>query len=234
MPKQDHVSLEELDIKYGYSVTPGSTLLFTREENEFREDFRAFLHREILPKTEDFYRHPSWPLNLKLCRAIPAKYVLKWLSPEIGGEGKIAYNAIYREELAAVSYSMAQTTMIGYSLIGVLPFLTKKQLKEWLLPTITLGKYGSVGITEPTGGSDAWGGMQTRATLEGDEWVINGQKRFITNGSKADYILLFAITNPDVRPQDGMSAFIVPTDTQGFERVKDYGLMGRPGRCSPG
>ena len=131
MPKQDHISLEELNIKYGYSVTPGSTSLFTKEENEFREDFRNFLQREILPGTEELYSHPRWSLNLELCRAIPPKYVLKWLSPEIGGEGKITHNAIYREELAAVSYSMAQTTMIGYSLIGVLPFLTKKQQQEW-------------------------------------------------------------------------------------------------------
>ncbi|MGQ9723312.1 MAG: acyl-CoA dehydrogenase family protein [Candidatus Jordarchaeum sp.] len=71
--------------------------------------------------------------------------------------------------------------------------------------------------------------MRTRAKLDGDEYVINGEKRFITNGSRADFILLYAITNPEVSARKGMSAFIFPTDTEGFEVVKDYELMGRSG-----
>jgi len=87
----------------------------------------------------------------------------------------------------------------------------------------------AIGITEPTGGSDAIGGMQARDVKKGSYYVINGEKRFITNGSRAKYILLYAVTNPEVKRHQGISAFIFPTDTEGFKVVKDYELLGRLG-----
>ncbi|TFF91982.1 acyl-CoA dehydrogenase, partial [Candidatus Thorarchaeota archaeon] len=69
-------------------------------------------------------------------------------------------------------------------------------------------------------------GMKTKAEKDGDEWVLNGEKRFITNGSQADYMCAFAISNPDVKSKKGMTAFIVDTKTDGFSVVEDHDLMG--------
>jgi alkylation response protein AidB-like acyl-CoA dehydrogenase len=71
--------------------------------------------------------------------------------------------------------------------------------------------------------------MKTKAERDGDEYIINGEKKFITNGSQADYLCVFAITNPDVHPKDGMSAFIFPKETKGFSVVEDHDLMGMKG-----
>jgi alkylation response protein AidB-like acyl-CoA dehydrogenase len=90
-------------------------------------------------------------------------------------------------------------------------------------------KIGAIGITEPTGGSDAIGGMRLKAVREGDHYVLNGEKCFITNGSVADYICLYAKTNDQVKAHQGISAFIFETDTPGFEVIKEYKHMGRRG-----
>lgn len=88
---------------------------------------------------------------------------------------------------------------------------------------------GAIAITEPTGGCDAVGGMRTCAIREGDEYVMRGEKRFITGGARADFLLLYAITDPKAPPHKGMSAFIFPTDTKGFEVVKVFDTMERRG-----
>ena len=107
----------------------------------------------------------------------------------------------------------------------IIHFGTETQ-KVKFLPKIMSGELlGAIAITEPTAGSDAVGGMQTTAIKKGDKYIINGSKRFITNGSKADYLLMYALTDPDAtKKRFGISAFIFPTDTPGFERVQDFEL----------
>jgi hypothetical protein len=83
----------------------------------------------------------------------------------------------------------------------------------------------AIAITEPQAGSDA-ARILTSAVKDGDNYVLNGIKRFITNGGIAHYITMFAVTDPDVHPHQGMSAYIVPTDTPGFKVEKRYDLMG--------
>jgi len=117
---------------------------------------------------------------------------------------------------------MASTTLFGMPLKV---FGTAEQKKMYLAPVVKGEKIGCIGITEPEVGSDT-AGMKTRAEKDGDEWVLNGEKRFITNGSQADYMCAFAITDPSVKSKEGMSAFIVPTDTPGFSVIQDHDLLG--------
>jgi alkylation response protein AidB-like acyl-CoA dehydrogenase len=111
----------------------------------------------------------------------------------------------------------------------IIEYGTPEQKKSYLSGISDGSKIGAIGITEPTGGSDAVGGMNLRAKREGDNYVLNGEKCFITNGSVADYIVLYAVTNDQVRRQQGISAFIFETDTPGFKVLKDYTYMGRRG-----
>lgn len=229
MPKEGHISLEDLDIKFGYSMTAGSTHLFTAEENEYREELREFLWGKLAPLIDQFYKSPNPSVLWDIARKLPGKFHRKFFPIEAGGEGKgLIYHMILNEEVSALSYSL--TLMMGGDTFAFwLPFLSQEQLKEYVMPCVDGEKLVTIAITEPTSGSDALGGLRTTAKLDGDEYVINGEKRYIANGSIADFIMVYAITNPNVHPRNGISAFIVPGDTDGFETVKNFGQMGRDG-----
>ncbi|MFX1564123.1 MAG: acyl-CoA dehydrogenase family protein, partial [Promethearchaeota archaeon] len=89
-------------------------------------------------------------------------------------------------------------------------------------------KIGALGITEPNVGSDV-AGTETQAKLQGDNYVINGEKRFITNGPVADFLLCYTVTDPKAKAKNGMTAFIVETKLPGFEVVEEYELLGMNG-----
>jgi alkylation response protein AidB-like acyl-CoA dehydrogenase len=123
---------------------------------------------------------------------------------------------------------MSRTASSTLCAIPISRFGTDEQKRKYLTPIIRGEMIGAIGITEPDVGSDT-AGMKTRAIREGDEYVINGEKRFITNGADADIITLFAISNPEVPAKRGASAFIFPTDTEGFKVEKVYNLLGMHG-----
>jgi alkylation response protein AidB-like acyl-CoA dehydrogenase len=233
MPKEGHVSLEDLDWQFGSSTGKGSLFLYSEEENEFRQSFRKYVVDEALPHVEEIERTGSFDLIREIVRDMGRRgYIGVTFLEDIGGGGKgSVYRSIIAEELTAASFAVSITYGASSVLYAcpIMKFGDKLQKDRFLKSLMSGEKLGAIGITEPGGGSDAVGGMKTRARLEGDEYVINGEKRFITNGSRADFILLYAITNPEVRRREGMSAFIFPTDTEGFEVVKDYELMGRSG-----
>ena len=108
-------------------------------------------------------------------------------------------------------------------------FGTEEQKQKYLRPMAEGKKIGAYGLTEPGSGSDA-GGMRTTAKLEGDEYVLNGSKIFITNGGIADIYVVFALTDPESK-QKGTSAFIVETDFPGFsvgKKEKKLGIRSSP------
>ena len=112
---------------------------------------------------------------------------------------------------------------------GASPFGTEEQKQEWLPQLAAASKLGCFGLTEPDTGSDA-GNLTSRATRDGDDWVINGQKLFITNGTWADVALVFARTSDD-GPR-GVTAFLVPTNTPGFEAREIKGKLGLRGQAT--
>ncbi|MHC1585902.1 MAG: acyl-CoA dehydrogenase family protein [Candidatus Syntropharchaeia archaeon] len=233
MPKEGFVDFEELDIKFGYSMTPGSLTFYTEEEIEFRNELREYVAREVLPYAEKIEKERDFELIRKILRKMGKDGWLGTAFPEeIGGKGKgVVYRTILCEEISAISAAVDVTRCASCDLFGfpVLTYGTPEQREKFLIPVIKGEKIGALGITEPTGGCDAIGGMKTRAVRDGDEYIITGEKCFQMNGGKADFILLYAITNPDVKPTRGMSAFIFPTDTEGFEVVREFELMGRRG-----
>jgi alkylation response protein AidB-like acyl-CoA dehydrogenase len=151
---------------------------------------------------------------------------------EYGGLGGdyLTY-CIGMEELGRADSSVRGIVSVSMGLFGkvVLSHGTEEQKQRWLPGIATGTLLGCFGLTEPDTGSDA-GNLKTRAVRQGDEWVINGSKVFITNGSWADVCLLFARTGgPGPK---GVSAFLVPTDTPGFTRTEIHGKLGLRGQVT--
>ncbi|MFX0122349.1 MAG: acyl-CoA dehydrogenase family protein [Candidatus Hodarchaeota archaeon] len=214
-------------------------LLYSEDELTFREVARRFVEKEIepiakkietnAPLSEDMWRD----LMLKMGREgftgimIPKKYD--------GMEKSLMYQLIAGEEISAVSpaLTMGFGASCTLSAIPLLRFGTEDQKRKYLQPLAKGETIGSLAITEPNVGSDT-AGMETRAIWDEKEqvWIVNGEKRFITNGSIADQIVTFAITNPSVDSKSGMSAFIIETEWEGFSVIKDFDLMGRRGVCN--
>ena len=210
-------------------------LLYSKDELAFRKIAREFVEREIVPiarKVETgAYLEEEWR---DLVRKMGRKGFSGLLMPkEYGGEGKsLMYQLIVGEEISTVSpaLTMGFGASCTLSAIPILRFGTEEQKQKYLIPLARGEKIGALAITEPNVGSDT-AGMETKALWDEKEqaWILTGEKRFITNGSLADQIVTFAITDPSVDSKSGMSAFIIETDWEGFTVVKDYDLMGRRG-----
>jgi butyryl-CoA dehydrogenase len=147
---------------------------------------------------------------------------------EYGGAAAdyISY-AIAVEELSRVCASTGVTLSAHLSL-GANPvflFGTEEQKQQFLRPMAEGSKLGAFGLTEPSAGSDA-GGTRTTATLEGDEWVLNGSKIFTTNGGEAETYIVFARSDKNAEKHHGISAYIVEKGTPGFDFGKKEKKMG--------
>ncbi|WXG47140.1 MAG: acyl-CoA dehydrogenase family protein [Candidatus Atabeyarchaeum deiterrae] len=209
-----------------------SSVFFTEEENKFRDELREFVKNEIEPMVTGIEKKNGYELIKKSFRKLGAQGFLGVLHPkDVGGSAKgLAYEIIVGDEIAYASGSLDLCRLASVCLYGM-PlnrFGTKEQRHKYLAPVIKGEKIGAIGITEPDVGSDT-AGMKTNARKEGDHYVLNGEKRFITNGSQADFLCIFAITNPKVHPHQGMSAFIIEKGMPGFTALKDYELMGLDG-----
>ena len=140
--------------------------------------------------------------------------------PEYGGGGLDAVSyAILTEELAKGCSSLRTSISVHGSLCGstLKYFASPEQKKRWLPAMAAGNKLGAWALTEPGSGSDA-AAMQTRAVLKGDHYVLNGTKAWISNGGMADYVIVYAKTQPDLKHK-GISCFLVEKGTPGFECV---------------
>lgn len=201
------------------------------EENQFRVVIQEFIDENISPHIEEIERG-KFPREL--LRILGSNGYLGITQPKkYGGQEKgWVYETTAAEELGAVNGALDMARGATAILFGVplSRFGTGEQLEKYLKPMISGDILGCIGITEPLVGSDT-AGMKTTAIRDetGNFWIINGEKRFITNGSEADYICLFAITDTNVSAQQGMSAFLFPTNTPGFKVEKVYELLGMHG-----
>jgi len=210
------------------------SVFYTKDELKFRDEVREFVHSRIAPKAEIIERNNDYSYVRSFIKMLGARGFLGPLHPKAYGgtqQGVLA-DTIVGEEISAVCFALDLSRLASITLCGMCfhKFGTEAQKRKYLVPLITGEKIGAIGITEPEVGSDT-AGMKTHAEREGDYFIINGEKRFITNGSEADMICLFAITTPlpIVHPKRGMSAFIVEKGLKGFTAVKDYELMGLRG-----
>ncbi len=138
----------------------------------------------------------------------------------------LAMEELGRADSALRGLVSVSTGLVGKSILG---FGSEEQKQRWLPGIATAEILGCFGLTEPDTGSDA-GHLTSRARRDGDDWVLNGQKLFITNGTWAQVALIFARTGGE-GPQ-GVSAFVVPTDTPGFEAREVTGKLGLRGQAT--
>ena len=201
----------------------------TEEQRMLRRMVREFAEREISPRAEEIDKTDKFPWDIFHRMGELGLYGLPF--PEKYGGSNAGYTCliIALEEIARVSGSMAITFDAQTSLCSepIYLFGTEEQKKKYLVPLAQGQKVGCFGLTEPQAGSDA-GATRTRAVRDGDEWVINGQKNFITNGSIADVIVITAMTDPE-KGSRGISALIVEKDTAGYQPGRDEDKMGLRG-----
>lgn len=197
----------------------------------FRRMVRDFAEREIAPRVEEMDRTDEFPWDLFHRMGELGLYGLPF--PEEYGGSNAGYTnlVIALEEIARVSGAMAITFDAQTSLCSepIYLFGSEEQKQKYLVPLACGEKVGCFGLTEPQAGSDA-GATRTRAVRDPHtgEWVINGQKIFITNGSIADVIVITAVTDPD-KGTRGISSFIIEKDTPGFQPGRDEDKMGLRG-----
>jgi len=194
-----------------------------------RRSVREFANDVVAPVIGDYYERHAFPYEIVRQMGKMGLFGLPF-PEEYGGMGGDYFAlCLAIEELARVDSSVAVTLEAGISL-GAMPiyrFGTQAQKREWL-PRLTSGEaLAAFGLTEPGFGSDA-GGTATRATLDGDEWVINGSKAFITN-SGTDITALITVTavtgtNPDGSKE--LSAIMVPSGTPGLSVQPGYSKVG--------
>jgi alkylation response protein AidB-like acyl-CoA dehydrogenase len=186
------------------------------QHEEIRRTVRDFAEREIVPVADEMERRGEFPHAI-IRRAAELGLLGVPFPEEVGGTGldSLAY-AITIEELARASGSVA-IIVSAHTSLGANPLHiagTPEQKERYLRPLASGAQLGAYGLTEPGAGSDSRG-TRTRARRDGDEWVLDGSKRFITNAGVAEVYIVTALT--DRTAESGrISAFIVPADTPGF------------------
>ncbi len=192
-------------------------MLLTDLQEDIRDAVRDFAQERLAPGAAARDRDSAFPREE--LREMGALGFLGMLVPEeYGGSdaGTVAY-ALALEEIAAAD-GACSTIVSVHSSVGCVPILrfgTDEQ-KQRFLPKLASGEWiGGFALTEPHTGSDA-SALKTRARRDGDHYVIDGAKQFITSGQNGQMVIVFAVTDPDAGKK-GISAFIVPTDTPGYQ-----------------
>jgi alkylation response protein AidB-like acyl-CoA dehydrogenase len=201
---------------------------FDDEHHMFREAFRTFVDREMVPNRERWEEAGIVDREL-FAKAGASGFLAMSIPEEFGGAGvhDFRYNQIVAEEVCAADVYPAGLGMTLHSDVCLpyfLDYCNDEQKKRWL-PGIASGELiTAVGMTEPGIGSDL-ASMTTTAIRDGDEYVINGSKTFITNGILSDLVILACKTDPSERHK-GMSLVVVEAGTEGFERGRNLDKVG--------
>ncbi|MBP2241654.1 alkylation response protein AidB-like acyl-CoA dehydrogenase [Cytobacillus eiseniae] len=198
----------------------------TSEQEMILKTVREFADEEIAPGALERDRKKEFPVDVFKKMASLGLMGLPF-PEEYGGAGADTVSfAIVTEELSRACASTGITYSAHISLGGAPLYLfgTEEQKQKYLVPICTGETFGAFGLTEPSAGSDA-GGTRTTAVEKDGEFVINGNKCFITNASYAKHLALTAITGEDNGKKE-ISAIIVPTDAEGFKVIDNYEKMG--------
>lgn len=203
----------------------------TEEHEMIRKMVRDFAKNEVAPTAAERDEEERFDREIFDKMAELGLTGIPW-PEEYGGIGSdyLAY-CIAVEELSRVCASTGVTLSAHTSLAGwpIYKFGSEEQKQKYLRPMAQGEKIGAYGLTEPGSGSDA-GGMKTTARLDGDHYILNGSKIFITNGGIADIYVVFALTDP-AEKQRGTTAFIVEADFEGFsvgKKEKKLGIRSSP------
>ncbi len=200
---------------------------FTEDHQQFRKTVRAFAEKELAPHVEEWERDELFP-NWVFKRAGELGILGAHFPEEHGGAGlDYWFSAAKAEELphshmAGVNMGLLVQSDMATPVISDIG--TKEQIEEFLKPALAGDKIASLGVSEPAAGSDV-AGILTTAKPDGDDFLINGSKTFITNGTRADFVTMLVKTAPD-RGAHGCSFFLVPTNLPGFNVAKKLKKIG--------
>ncbi|MFN8175599.1 MAG: acyl-CoA dehydrogenase family protein [Solirubrobacteraceae bacterium] len=200
--------------------------IFTEDHDRLRESIGSFVEKELAPHAEE-WEETTFPDSV-IARMGELGFLGLSMPEQYGGQGGDYYcNLVLAEEMAKSNsggLSMGVAVHTDMAMPPIHLFGTEEQKQQWLVPAIKGQKILCLGITEPDAGSDV-AGIKTRAVRDGDEYVINGSKTYITNGHRADVIVLVTKTDPDAG-YDGFSLFLVPMDLPGVIREKKLEKLG--------
>lgn len=196
---------------------------FDPEHDLLRKAVREWVDNEIAPYVADWEEQGDFP-NTVFKRAGELGFLGLAFPESAGGQGGDYWSqVVFLEEVGRVSGAIAMVLSVQTDMATppILEFGTSDQIDRWVKPALQGDLIGAIGITEPDTGSDV-ASIRTRAVRDGDEWVLNGSKMYITNGARADFITMVVRTDDaeEGNPWAGISMFIVDTGVPGFSVSK--------------
>lgn len=201
---------------------------FTDEHRQFRKVVREFFEREINPHIDEWEELGMMPLHDIFQQMGALGFLGLEYDPEFGGQGADhLFTVVLAEEAGRAhngSIGMALGVQVDMATPSLAQFGTTEQKTKFLAPALRGEMVCGVAVTEPDAGSDV-AGIKTRAVRDGDEWVINGSKIYITSGLQADWLCVLIRTS-DEGGYEGMSQVIVETKTPGFDASKKLDKLG--------
>jgi citronellyl-CoA dehydrogenase len=204
------------------------TVQFTDEHRQFRKVVREFFEREINPHIDEWEELGMMPLHDIFQQMGALGFLGLEYDPEFGGQGADhLFTVVLAEEAGRAhngSIGMALGVQVDMATPSLAQFGTAEQKTKFLAPALRGEMVCGVAVTEPDAGSDV-AGIKTRAVRDGDEWVINGSKTYITSSLQADWLCVLIRTS-DEGGYEGMSQVIVETKTPGFEVSKKLDKLG--------
>jgi citronellyl-CoA dehydrogenase len=201
---------------------------FTADHELFRASVRGVVEREIEPFVDQWEADGIFPAHDLFKKLGAAGLLGLEYDPAYGGQGADhSYTVIFGEELGRAGCGgvpMAITVQTDMATPALHRFGSEDLKRTYLVPALRGDMVASIAVTEPDAGSDV-AGLRTRAVQDGDEWVINGTKLYITNGTQADWLCLLARTS-DEGGYHGMTLIVVPTTTSGFSVSRKLNKLG--------
>jgi citronellyl-CoA dehydrogenase len=199
---------------------------FTQDHDIFRKSFREFIDKELRPHVDEWEKAELFPREV-FTKMGKLGYLGLSFPEDVGGSGgDYWYSVVYGEELtrtgsAGLNMSLMVQTDMATPIIAAIG--TREQKDEFLAPAIRGERIAALGVSEPGAGSDV-AGIRTTARKVGGDYIINGAKTFITNGTRADFITLAVRTGPE--GYGGVSLILFPTDTPGFKVTRKLKKIG--------
>ncbi len=219
-------SINGADLATAEAIGTGISFALTEEQRALRELAHEFAVREIRPKAAEYDEHQTHPADV-IAKAHEVGLMNPHIPEELGGAGLGGLEgALIGEELCWGCSGIG--TSIVANILGALPVLlagSEEQKREWLAPLLEEPILCSFALTEPGAGSDV-SGIQTTAVRQGEDYVLNGSKMFITNAGKAGWFTVFASTDKAAGHR-GLTAFVVPKDADGVTIEKHLDKMGQ-------
>ena len=202
--------------------------IYDEDHEAFRSSVREFLERSVIPNVEQHAADKAIPREFWL-EAGKQGFLGLEIPEEYGGvgAGDYRFNAVAAEELNKVNAALGSCWGIHADITApyIVAMGTEEQKQRWLPGAASGEILLAIGMTEPSGGSDL-AALKTSAVKDGDDWVINGSKTFITNGYSADLVITAVRTDPE-KGARGISLFAIPADAPGFSRGRKLDKVGQ-------